>query len=144
MQKGRAEWCIYAVNDSGSRARGWIRKDTKIGPFLNIHVYHHEDRYSIEIQVRSLFQDRTASWVRIVDGVEKYVNETTETIQDEEHRALGKPVAKARPRMKFNNIADTRLRSSSHHECYVISKSNDQIASTRSEYSSGNRRSSEV
>ena len=45
-------------------------------------------------------QDRTASWVRIVNGVEKYVTETTETMEDEEHGALGKPIAKARPQMK--------------------------------------------
>ena len=32
--------------------------------------------------------------------VEKYVKETTETMEDEEHGALGKPIAKARPRMK--------------------------------------------
>ena len=60
-------------NDLRSRATGWIRKNAKLGPVLHIHVCHHEDRYSIEIQVRSLFQDRTASWVRIVNGVEKYV-----------------------------------------------------------------------
>ena len=48
-------------NDLRSRARGWIRKNTKIGPVLNVHVCHHEDRYIIEIHVRSLFQDRTAS-----------------------------------------------------------------------------------
>ena len=41
-------------DDPRTRARGWIRKNTKIGPVLNIHVCHHEDRYSIEIQVRSL------------------------------------------------------------------------------------------
>ena len=61
-----------------SRARGWIRKNAYISPVLNGHVFHHEDRYSIEIQVRSLFQDRTASWAQIVNGIEKYVNETTE------------------------------------------------------------------
>ena len=87
-------------SDPRTRPRGWIRRNTKIGPVLNRHVCHHEDRYSIEIQVRSLFQDRTASWVRIVNGVEKYVTGTTEIIEDEEHGALGKPIAKARPRMK--------------------------------------------
>ena len=65
-------------NDLRTRARGWIRKNTKIDPVLNICVCYHEDRYGSEIQVRSLFQDRTASWVRIVYGVEKYVIETTE------------------------------------------------------------------
>ena len=95
-------------NDPRSGDRGWIRKNTNIGPVLNIHVCHHEGRYSIEIQIRSLFRDRAVSWVLITNGVEKYGNETTETVEDEEHRAVGKPVAEARPRMK----SDTRLRSS--------------------------------
>ena len=87
-------------SDPRTRARRWIRRNTKIGPVLKRHVCHHEDRYSVEIQVRSLFPDSTASWVRIVNGVEKYVTGTTETIEDEEHGASGKPIAKARPRMK--------------------------------------------
>ena len=63
-----------------------------------------------------------------------YVTETTETIEDEEHRALGKPTAKARPRMK-STITLTPVAvplrerkwvdvnpGSYDHECYVISK----------------------
>ena len=120
-------------NDPRARARGWIRKNTKIGPVLNTHVCHHEDRYSIEIQVQSLFQDTTCSSVRIVNEVENYVTETTETIEDEEHRALGKPIAKARPRMKSTitlipvsvplrerQCVDAN-RGSYDHECYVMS-----------------------
>ena len=49
-------------NDPRTRARGWIRRNTNIGPVLNIHVCHHEDRHSIGIQVGSLFQDITVSW----------------------------------------------------------------------------------
>ena len=79
--------CSLPRNDPRTRASLWIRRNTKIGPVLNMHVCHHKDRYRIEIEVRSLFQDRTASWVRIVNGVEKYVTETTETIEDEGHRA---------------------------------------------------------
>ena len=121
-------------NDPRSRARGWIRKNMKIGPVLNVRVCHHEDRYSVEIQARSLFQDRTASRVGIVNGVEKYVNETTETMEDEEHGALGKPIAKARLRMK-STITLTPVSvpllerkwvdvnpGSYDHECFVISK----------------------
>ena len=111
-------------NDPRFQTRGWIRKNTKVGPVLNIHVCHHEDRYSIEMQVRSLFQDRTASWVRIVNGVEKYVNETTEHISDEESFR----VAAARTRMK-STITLTpvavplRVNPGSYdHECHVISK----------------------
>ena len=47
--------CTLPRNDQRTRARGWIRRNTKIGSVLNIHVCRHEDRWSIEIQVRSLF-----------------------------------------------------------------------------------------
>ena len=68
-----------------------------------------------------------------MNGVEKYENEPTETIEDEEHRTSGKPIVYARPWMK-----STRTRTpvsvplherkcmdvnmgSYDHECYVIS-----------------------
>ena len=121
-------------NDPRTRARGWIRRNMKIGPVLKIHVSHHEDRFSIEIQVQPLFQDRTSSWVRIVNVVEKYVTETTETIEDEEHGAWEKPIAKARPRMK-STMTLTPVSVPLHErkwvdvnpgscdqKCYVISK----------------------
>ena len=52
--------------------------------------------------VESLFRDRTVSSVRIVNGVNKYVTETSETISLEnvEHRVTGKLVAKAKPQPK--------------------------------------------
>ena len=52
--------------------------------------------------VESLFRDGTACWVRIVNEIDKNVNETSETISLEnlEHGATGKPVAKAKPRPK--------------------------------------------
>ena len=121
-------------NDPRSRARDWIRKNTKIGPVLNVSVCHHEDHYSIEIQVRSLFQGRFVSLVRIENGIEKYVKETTETMEDEEYGALGKPLAKAKSRMKSTIMltpVSVPLREGKwvevdpgryDHECYVISK----------------------
>ena len=69
-----------------------------------------------------------------MNGVEKYVNETTETIEDEEHIASGKLTAKARPRKKSTATltpVSVPLRErkwldvnpgSYDHECYVISK----------------------
>ena len=44
-------------NDPRTQARGGRSGNTKIGRVLDIHVCHSEDRYRIEIQVRSLFQD---------------------------------------------------------------------------------------
>ena len=57
-------------NEKKTRARGWILKNTRIGPVLDIKVCHHEDQYTDEVLAKSLFQDRTASWVRNVNGVE--------------------------------------------------------------------------
>ena len=71
----------------------------RIGPVLNIKVCCRDDRYSFEVQVPSLFQDNSASWVRIVNGVDKYVTESMLT-KDEEDIALEKPIAEARPRQK--------------------------------------------
>ena len=53
-----------------------------IGPVLNIKVCYHDDRYSIEVQIPSLFEDNTASWVRIVNGVGKYVTESMLTTKE--------------------------------------------------------------
>ena len=63
-------------NEKWTRIRGWILKNTRIGPVLNIKVCYHDDRYCIEVQIPSLFQDSTVSWVRIVNGVDKYVTES--------------------------------------------------------------------
>ena len=80
-----------------TRARGWFLKNTRIGPVLNIRVCRHEDRYSIEVLVQSLFQDRTASWVGNVNGVDKYVTESMLTKKEQDIASV-KPIAKARPR----------------------------------------------
>ena len=79
--------------------REWIRKNTRIGPVLRIKVCYHDDRYSIDVQIPSLFEDNTASWVRIVNGVDKYVTESMLTKKEEDIASV-KPIAKARPRQK--------------------------------------------
>ena len=76
-------------NEKGTRIRGWILKNTRIGPVMNIKVCYHDDRYSIEVQIPSLFEVNTASWVRIVNGVHKYVTESMLT-QNEEDIASGR------------------------------------------------------
>ena len=61
-------------------------------------VCNHNGGYSIEVQVQSLFQDQTVSWIRIVNGIDKFVREAM-PIQEEE-KALVKPAAKAGPILK--------------------------------------------
>ena len=86
-------------NEKKTRVRGWFRKNTRIGPVLNVKVCHHDVRYSIEVQLPSMFQDHTVSWVRIVNCVDKHVTESMPTAEEEDI-ASGKPIAKARPRQK--------------------------------------------
>ena len=60
-----------------------ILGNTKIGLVLDVKVCLHQKRDGIEIMVESLFRDRTVSWVRIVNGIVKYVTETSEIISHE-------------------------------------------------------------
>ena len=92
----------YTLPQSGeaSQVRGWILGNTKISQVLGVKVCLHQERNGIEIIVESLFRDRTVSLVRIVNGIDKYVTETSGTISLEnvEHRVTGKSVAKTKPR----------------------------------------------
>ena len=94
--------CTLPRSEEASRVRGWILGNTKIGPVLDVKVCLHQKRYGIEIMIESLYQDRTVSWFRIVNGINKYVAETSETmsLENVEHRVTKKPVAKAKPRPK--------------------------------------------
>ena len=76
---------------------------TKIGPVLDVKVYFHQGRHCVDSMIESLFRDRTVSWVRVVNRINKYVTETSEEIPVEsvEHVRTGKPVAKAKPRPKL-------------------------------------------
>ena len=67
-------------SEEAFRARGWwILGNTKIGPVLDVKVYLHRRRYGIDIMDESLHRDRTVSWYRIVNGIDKYVTETSRT-----------------------------------------------------------------
>ena len=77
-QKGS---CLeYTLPRSGqsSQVKGWFRGNTKIGPVLDVIVCFHQGRYGVEIMIESLFVDNTCSWVRIVNGINKYVTEMSE------------------------------------------------------------------
>ena len=84
--------------------KGWIRGNTKIGPVLNVMVCYHQGRYGVEIKIESLFGDTNCSWTRIVNGINKYVTETSEEIHVASvgEKSTGKFVAKAKPRQTSN------------------------------------------
>ena len=82
-------------SEETSRVRGWFRGNTKIGPALGCEGL-------LEITIESSFRDRTVSLVRIVNGINKYVTETSEEIlvASVENGGTRKPVAKTKPRPK--------------------------------------------
>ena len=69
-------------------AKGWIESDARCGPVSDIKVCKTNGKYGVEVKVPSFFEDQTTSWIRIVNGFEKYVREAM-PIQEEE-RASGK------------------------------------------------------
>ena len=126
--------CTMPRNEKGTRVRGWILKNMRIGPVLNIKVCYHDDRCSTEVQIPSLCQDRAVSRVRIVSGVDKYVTESMLTTKEVD-MASGKPIAKARTRQKptvtLTSVSipvperkwiDIETQRSHDHECYDVSK----------------------
>ena len=116
--------CTMPRNEKGTRVRGWIRKNTRIRPVLNIKVCYRDDRYRIEVQIPSLFQDHTVSYV-----TESMLSAKEEDIASE------KPIAKARPRQKLTvtltsvsilvtgrKWIDFETQRSHNHKCHEVSK----------------------
>ena len=99
--KGSCREYTLPRSEESSRVGGWIRGNTMIGRVLDVKVCYH-GRYGVEMMIESLFRDRTVSWVRIVNGMNKYVTATSEEVPvaSVENRGTGKPVAKAKPRPK--------------------------------------------
>ena len=133
-QKKDSRCNIYAENTRGTRVRGWSRKNTRIGPALDMEVCYRDDRYSIEVQIPSLFQDHTVSWVRIVNGVDKTWQNRCWP-RKKKTQASGKPIAKARPRRKptvtLTSVSiivterkwiDIETQRSHDHKCYEVSE----------------------
>ena len=81
-------------NEKKTRAKGWILKNTRIGPVLNKKVCYHHDRYSIEVQIPSLFEYNTFSWVRIVNCVDTHVTESVQTKKEEDIASVN-PIARS-------------------------------------------------
>ena len=60
--------------------------------------------YIVDVEVPSLFDDQTTSWIRIVNGVEKYVREAMPIQEGEE--ASVRPAAKAKPILKPSSTSN--------------------------------------
>ena len=60
-------------NKASTRAKGWIRENTRIGLVLEVMVCYHQGCYWIEIRIDSLPGDGSHSKVRFRNRVNKYM-----------------------------------------------------------------------
>ena len=127
----RTERCLVTIRDLepetgfvriGKLAQSWtpkfvIMKIVALLKFRSDLCFLTEPPFGLELWMES----------------KKYVNDSTQTIEHEEHRALGKYIAKARPRMKWTitltpvsvPLGERKwvdVNPGSYHECYVTSK----------------------
>ena len=51
--------------------KGWIRRNTKIGPVLEVTTCCLQGKYGVEIIIESMNKDHSLSWVRISHGLNK-------------------------------------------------------------------------
>ena len=60
-------------DDETSQPRGWIQRNTKIGPVMAVTTSCLHGKNGVEIRIWSLNGDNTDSWVRITHGSNKFV-----------------------------------------------------------------------
>ena len=63
-------------DQEGTRIQRWSQNNLRFGPVSDMKVCNHYGKYSIEVQVQSLFQDQTVTWIRIVNVIDKFVRES--------------------------------------------------------------------
>ena len=68
------------LNCASLTPKGWIRKNTKIRPVLEVVTNYHQGKPGIEIRNECLSRDKSQSWVRISSGLNKFVTDLKEKI----------------------------------------------------------------
>ena len=93
--KGSCRVYTLPRSEESSHVRGWIRWNMWMWRSAII-----KDVSVLRSRSNLHFETELFSWVRIVNGINKHVTETSEEITDAsvENRGTGKPVAKAKPR----------------------------------------------
>ena len=59
--------------EEAPQPKGWIQRDTKIGPVLEVATTNLHGKHGVEIRIMSSSRDDTHSWVRISHGSNKFV-----------------------------------------------------------------------
>ena len=65
-----------------SEPKGWIRRNTKIGPVLEVTTCCLQGKYGVEIRIMSMNKDNSHSWVKISHGLNKLVTNLNNNEQE--------------------------------------------------------------
>ena len=70
-------------DEKSSDPKGWIRRNTKIGPVLEVTTSYLQDKYGVESRIESTNKDNSHSWVRISHGLNKLVTDLSNNKEDD-------------------------------------------------------------
>ena len=63
--------------------KGWIWKNTMIGPVLEVTTCYLQGKNGVEIRIESVNKDNSHSWVRISHGLNKLVTDLSNKEDDD-------------------------------------------------------------
>ena len=71
------------IDEKPSDPKGWIRRNTKIGPVLEVTTSYLQGKQGVEIRIESVNKDNSHSWVRISHGLKKLVTDLIDKEYDD-------------------------------------------------------------
>ena len=107
-------------DEKSSDPKGWIRRNTKIGPVLAVTISYLQGKYGVEIRIESLSKDNSYSWVRISHGLNKLVTNLSNNKEDDDNEQetsetktevfafASRGKAKAKPRRPATSCSSSR------------------------------------
>ena len=72
-------------DEKSSDPKGWIRRNTKIGPVLEVTTSYLQGEYGVEVRIESINKDNSHSWVRISHGLNKLVTDFSNNKEDDDN-----------------------------------------------------------
>ena len=74
-------------DEDSSEPKGWIRRNTKIGPVLDVTTCCLQGKYGVEIRIWSMNKENSHSCVRISHGLIKLVTNLNNNKENDQQRA---------------------------------------------------------
>ena len=81
------QWLVVSTtlprDENSTDPKGWIRRNTKIGPVLEVTTSYLQGKYGVEIRIESVNKDHSHSWVSISHGLNKLVTDLIDKEYDD-------------------------------------------------------------